>query len=354
MIYRSPIQDSGKSVRPLDRSTTCGPGPAGCAHAARADPDGGPVRRACCYTVDEGYLLPTLLSASQLRTSLPRACADVVVVCFGERSDVTASAEALCLRGEIRFVLVPKALLDGAPMICARFFLSAILDPHYRDVVYLDGDTQVAGSLEPLLAHGVAQGEILATPDPMAVMIDSPRGAWPARRAYFDRVGVPARRHGRYFNSGVLRFRRGDWDALSRDCLALCAASGDALAFRDQDALNIVVGDRHRPTSFRWNFPPFFLNFGAETAIAPRVYHFMSNPRPWEGAFPPWGRAWHDPYLAFLADNPALGRSLRRTGWLRAVRYAAQQRFKRTMEARQWGAPAVRARIAAMEAEAVI
>lgn len=308
----------------------------------------------CCYTVDEAYLLPTLLSASQLRRSLPRSAADVVVVCFGDPTDVTRAAAAFGAREGIRFLLVPTAVLDGAPMICARFHLCDLLEPHYRDVVYLDGDTQVAGSLEPLLAHAIAPGEILAAPDPMAVMIHSAEAPWPARRDYFERLGVPLHRHGAYFNSGVMRFRRDDWQELSRECLKLCAERGASFEFRDQDALNIVVGDRHRPLSFRWNFPPFFMNFGAEAAIAPRVYHFMSNPRPWHGAFAPWGRAWHEPYVAFLADNPALARSLKRIGPLHALKYAAQQRFKRHLEARQWGVPAVRQRIAAMEARAVV
>ena len=314
----------------------------------------GPVPRACCYTVDEGYLLPTLLSASQVRRTLPRAAADVVVVCFGPATELTAAAEALCSREGLRFLSVPKSILEGAPMLCARFFLPAVLEPHYRDIVYIDGDTQVAGSLEPLVAHPVAPGEILAAPDPMAVMIDSDKAPWPARRAYFDRLGVPARRRGRYFNSGVLRFHRNDWEAVGRDCLRLCAAEGDAFAFRDQDALNIVVGDHHRPISFRWNFPPFFMNFGGEAGIAPRIYHFMSNPRPWQGAFPPWGRAWHDPYVSFLAGNPAFARSMARLGRLRTAKYAAQQRYKRHVEARLWGTPAVQSRIAEMEAGAVV
>jgi len=308
----------------------------------------------CCYTVNEGYLLPTLLSASQLRRSLPRRAADVAVVCFGPATDVTAAGAEFCAQVEIRFILVPTAHLDGAPMICARFFLSAILEPRYRDIVYLDGDTQVSGSLEPLLVHAVEPGQVLAAPDPMAVMIDSPRAPWPARRAYFERLGMPTHRHGQYFNSGVLRFLRDDWEGLSHDCLKLCAARGSAFEFRDQDALNIVVGNHHRPISFRWNFPPFFMNFGADAAIAPRVYHFMSNPRPWQGAFPPWGRAWHEPYVAFLANNPVFAGSMQRVGRLHAVKYAAQQRFKRHMEARQWGVPAVRQRIADMEARAVV
>ncbi len=313
-----------------------------------------PERRACCYTVDEGYLLPTLLSASQLRRSLRQPGMDVVVICFGLPSDATAAAEAVCERYDIIFVLVPKAVLDGAPMICARFHLSAILAPQYRDIVYLDGDTQVAGSLEPLMAHDVSPGEILAAPDPMAVMIDSDRMPWPARRTYFDRLGVPAHRHTSYFNSGVMRFRRNDWEALSRDCLKLCAERGSAFEFRDQDALNIVVGDRHRPISFRWNFPPFFMNFGAEITIAPRIYHFMSNPRPWQGAFAPWGPTWHAPYVAFLAENPGLARSFPKIGRLRSLKFSAQQRYKRHVEARHWGIPAVRQRIADMEKAAVV
>lgn len=304
--------------------------------------------------VDEGYLLPTLLSASQLRRGTPRPAADIVVVCFGPATELTAAADAFCAREDIRFRLVPTALLDGAPMVCARFFLCGILEPHYQDIVYIDGDTQVSGSLEPLLAHVVGPGEVLAAPDPMAVMIDSEKAPWPARRAYFKSIGVPSRRLDRYFNAGVMRFRREDWADLSRECLKLCAERGSALTFRDQDALNMVVGDGHRPISFRWNFPPFFMNFGAEVAIAPRIYHFMSNPRPWHGAFAPWGQAWHDPYLAFAAENPTLATSMRRMGRLHVAKYTAQQRFKRHMEARQWGVPAVHRRIADMEARAVV
>ena len=308
----------------------------------------------CCYTVDEGYLLPTMLSALQLRHNLPRGTSDVLVVCFGAPTDLTASVESFLARANIRFVLVPKAVLDGAPMICARFFLSAILEPRYRDILYLDGDTQVVGSLEPLMAHVVSPGEILAAPDPMAVMIDSDAWPWPARRAYFARVGVPARRHRRYFNSGILRFRRSDWDALSRDCLKLCSERGRSLFFRDQDALNIAAGDHHRSISFKWNFPPFFMNFGGEALIGPRIYHFMSDPRPWHGAFAPWGPRWHEPYLTLLADHPGLATSLKRLGRLGAIRYVAQQRVKRHMEARRWGTAAVRQRIAEMEAEVVV
>lgn len=318
-----------------------------------ASPRRGPAR-ACCYTIDEGYLLPTLLSAFQLRRDLPAGIADVVILCFGAPSGATRAAADLCATEGVRFRLEPKAVLDGNPMICARFFLSRLLGGDYTDLLYIDGDTQVAGSLAPLLTHPLAEGRILAVPDPMAVMIASPDGPWPARRAYFRRIGIADRAQERYFNSGVMRFGLSDWDAVSRECLDLCRREGHGFAFRDQDALNLVVGDRGDLASFRWNFPPFFLNFGAERAIRPRLYHFMSNPRPWQGAFRPWGSAWHTPYAALAARHPDLAGTLRPLRAARYGRYVVQQRVKQFRESRIWGAPGVRARIDAMEARASI
>lgn len=308
----------------------------------------------CCYTIDEGYLLPTLLSASQLRRSLPVELADVLVVCFASETAATRAAAVFCAEAGIGFLAVPRQALDGHPMLCARFLLPRLLGPTYRDILYLDGDTQVAGSLAPLLAHPLGAGRVIAVPDPMTVMIESPRGPWPARRAYFSAIGIPDARHAAYFNSGVVRASRTDWEALGRECLDLCRRRGARFTFPDQDALNLVVGDRVALASFRWNFPPFFLNFGAEADIAPRLYHFMSNPRPWQGAFAPWGKAWHAPYGALAAAWPDLGGALRPLRRARFYKYAAQQRFKRYREARTWGTPAVKARIDASEARAVV
>lgn len=324
---------------------------------ARRDEDAALRRkpnRACCYTIDEGYLLPTLLSAFQLRRELPAGIADVVILCFGAPSGATRAAAELCAAEGVRFRLEPSAVLDGSPMICARFFLPRLLAGDYTDLLYIDGDTQIAGSLAPLLTHPLAAGRILAVPDPMAVMIASADGPWPARRAYFRGIGIADRAQERYFNSGVMRSGMSDWDAVSRECLDLCRREGDGFAFRDQDALNLVVGDRSELASFRWNFPPFFLNFGAERAIGPRLYHFMSNPRPWQGAFRPWGSDWHAPYGTLAARHPGLAGTMRPLRRARYCRYVVQQRVKQFRESRVWGAPGVRARIAAMEARASI
>lgn len=309
---------------------------------------------ACCYAVNEGYLFPTLLSASQLRRKTPSGVADVVVACFGPPTDVTRLSAEFCASENIRFILAPTAVLEGTSSAYARFFLGQILDPHYRQLVYLDGDTQITDSLEPLVSQAAGAGLLLATPDCMAVMIDSRQGPWPARRSHFESLGLPSDRHRDYFNSGVMRVARDDWDAISRECLKLYAARGPTFMFADQDALNIVVGEHSRPISFRWNFPSFFMNLDVQRSINPRIYHFMSNPRPWHGTFPPWTSAWHDPYVALMTSHPGLARSMQRMRPMRKLKYAVQQRVKRVMESREWGTPAVRQRIADMEARAVV
>ncbi|TXM78370.1 hypothetical protein FV218_02750, partial [Methylobacterium sp. WL69] len=310
--------------------------------------------RACCYTIDEGYLLPTLLSAFQLRRELSAGVADVVILCFGSASDATRAAAELCQTQGVAFRLVPRGVLEGNPMTCARFFLFELLNGEYQDILYVDGDTQVAGSLEPLLTYPLVDGRILAVPDPMAVMIASSEGVWPARRAYFRKIGISDSAQKRYFNAGVMRFHMSDWDAVSREGMDLYRREEASLIFRDQDALNLIVGDRCDLVSFRWNFPPFFLNFGAERSIGPRLYHFMSNPRPWQGAFLPWGSTWHTPYATLAASHPDLAGTLRPLRGARYGRYVVQQRLKRFQESRVWGRPEVRARIDAMEARAAV
>jgi lipopolysaccharide biosynthesis glycosyltransferase len=307
----------------------------------------------CCYAIDEAYLLPTLLSAAQLRRSLPRTLVDVVIACFGIRTPATDAAAAHCGAQGIGFQLVPQGELEGAPMMCARFLLPRLLDPIYQEIVYFDGDTQISGALETLVSFPLDRGKVLAASDPMALMIDSGQGVWPELRAYFRSIGLTGERLGGYFNSGVLKFRRSDWDAISRECVALCR-SGRAFRFPDQDALNLVVGQNRLPMSFRWNFPSFFMHFGIEAMVDPRVYHFMSRPRPWDGPFLPWGQRWHEPYLELAALLPQVSERNRPLRGFRYLKYAAQQRYKRIVEASSWGTAAMRTRISNVEAEAVV
>ena len=121
-------------------------------------------------------------------------------------------------------------------IIFGRFYLSRLLDPHYKAIVCIDGDTQVSGSLQPLVEADLEPNRFLAVCDPMSIMIDTQSRTWRERRDYFRRIGIGEPGLSRYCNSGVLRFNRSDWEAMSRAALLTSARHHHGLRFADQDA----------------------------------------------------------------------------------------------------------------------
>ena len=219
--------------------------------------------------------------------------------------------------------------------------------------MHVDGDTQIIASLDPVIDVPLRSGRILAAPDPMAVMIDAPGRAWTARRRYFDSIGIRGERPGRYVNSGVFRVKRSDLAAIGSECLRICMSQKSKLVFGEQDALNIAFNQDIDLISFKWNFPVFFLNFDYGP-IQPRIYHFMSNPRPWQGNFLPWGPAAHKAYAALVDDHPELGPLLQPLRRPAAARYWAQQLYKRMIEPLTWNTALAKARVNAFELQAAV
>ena len=105
------------------------------------------------------------------------------------------------------------------------------------------------------------------------------------------------------------------------------------------------------PLSLAWNFPIFLRNAGLDRAIAPAILHFMSRPKPWHGAFPPWSDTEVAPYRAVLARFPNLAPLLPALPPARRAKYAVQQRVKRVLEAASWGRGKLHAAVLAAEAE---
>jgi lipopolysaccharide biosynthesis glycosyltransferase len=311
-------------------------------------------KTACCYTINEQYLLPTLVSAQGLRANTVDSEVDVVIICFGRQTPAIDESIQYCKSVGIIFQLIPIARLDGLPLICARFFISSVLDNSYASIIYLDGDTQVVSSLSRLVNFSLKSGEVLAVLDPMAILIDRDTLAWRNRRSYFHSIGLPANRFNKYFNSGLMKFRQEDWVDISKECVALCKLKGDQFVYKDQDALNLVIGDNVRHISFKWNFPPFFLNFGIHHLVKPTVYHFMSNPRPWDGPFKPWGNEFYQPYVSMRRSLPKLALTISPLNGLTYLRYQAQQRFKMVFEKIFWGSPDVKERIRQIEEVAAV
>ncbi len=307
-----------------------------------------------CYTTDRNYMVPTLLSAIQARRNVAVEKTDVIILYRGMRDDSTDLFTDLCQRYGVLFQLVMPQEMDGLPVNFARHFLDRFLAPRYVDVIHADGDTQITGSLDPLFDVALPRGSVMAAPDPMAVMIHDRSPVWQARRSYFRSIGIPEARLDRYFNSGIFRLNRADLADVGRECVRLCDKHGSAFRFNEQDAFNLAFGEEARLMSFRWNFPIFFLNGGYEASIQPRLVHYMSNPRPWQGAFQPWGRSAHAVYGDLVARHPELASFVQPLRGFKAIKYNAQQHYKRLVERHAWTRPHVLARVARFEREAVV
>jgi len=306
-----------------------------------------------CYTTDDGYLLPTLISALQARDHV--GAKDGVVIChIGERGRKAEIVNEACRDAKVEFISVSAQTIGGRHVMFARMFLDLILPADYDSVLYVDGDTQVTGSLQPLLDAPLAAGELLAAPDPMVLMLDNRAPEWGRLRSYFSSIGLSQDRRDLYFNSGVLRFGRNDLGEIRSDCLKLLEIERPPLRFPDQDILNIACAERVRQMSFRWNFPIFFLNCGFRAAIEPKLFHFMSNPRPWHGPLRPWGEEFSAVYARLTAGRPEFAEMLPRLPRWKLAKYWMQQHVKAYVESATWNTPAMHEKLRALEARALV
>lgn len=306
----------------------------------RSNPD-------CCivFTTDHGYLFPTLVGAIQARRYSSADSADVLIFGFGVNSVASETVTEVCEAENITFLPVERGAIDDATPMMARLFLNRFVPESYNQYLYLDGDVQVCGSLDPLLNAHVRPGEFLAVNDPMTFLIKDYGGEDRKADDYISSLGLNQRQNSRYFNSGVLRINRSGWERIGKDAWDLVCKNAVGFRFADQDPLNIVAADCRTAISLKWNFPIFLRNAGVEAFIRPCVYHFMSSPKPWEGVFPPWNANFTKPYSDLLSTYKNLSQLQRKQSLLFGIRYFFQQRYKQMSEKLLWGHGSRQARI---------
>jgi lipopolysaccharide biosynthesis glycosyltransferase len=285
------------------------------------------VQKSCiCYVVDDNYLFPTLLSGSQAKSHLNRSDVDIVIICLSkgtERLDIARPvAEALGLK----IVHATPETIDNLHPMYGRLFIPKLLSGYER-IVYVDGDTQIADSLSPLVDVIIPTGKFLAVRDP-ASMFARLSDKWEQRvKADREAAGLDGP-YDDYLNTGVLVFNATDWKDLSRLTLDKIQERDDSFKFGDQDPMNLAIGDRCLYISNRWNFPGFLVGTEAEARVRPVIYHFMSNPRPWLHSGLPWGSKWSTPYAEFLQRFPELRPLAPTTTSIHKLRYHVQQAMK--------------------------
>jgi len=143
-----------------------------------------------------------------------------------------------------------------------------------------------------------------------------------------DGIGINSTRYRDYFNAGILRINRNGWGELCAAAWKFIQDNPGKCICYDQSALNAVSAGRRLPLSIRWNYPSYWDFYSIRPAINPRITHFMSRPKPWNGAFLPWGQAEHHIYIRFAEENPEVAYGLNRFETRERMRYHLQQRYK--------------------------
>jgi len=301
----------------------------------------------CCiaYTTDPAYLFPTLVSAAQARRHASVEKAEVVIFCFGLNRATELIFSKICKSEGVVLERVEPRILRGGTAMMSRLSLCEFVPAAYKQYLYLDGDVQIAGSLDPLLDAEVPPGRFMAANDPLTFQIHDRTALSRQLLSHLLDLGLTDTQARSYFNSGVLRINRVGWDEIGARAWESYSNKGGPAKFPDQDVLNLVGREQRIPMSLGWNFPIFFRNSRLGTDISPRILHFMSNPKPWQGNFPPWTQQACSPYLEMIRRYPVLASFNSTMPRYKRAYYHIQQRRKRVSELMMWGFTARRTRI---------
>jgi lipopolysaccharide biosynthesis glycosyltransferase len=286
----------------------------------------------------------------QARLHASRSKADVIIFCFDLDLETEKIFAPICAQENIGLISLNSDIIEGQSSMLARLFLNRFVPSQYKHYLYLDGDVHILNSLDPLITATVPEGRFLAANDPLTFLIADSGPQSRDLAQHLLSIGLTQEQSLQYFNSGVLRINRNGWDEIGLAAWKQFRESASSNRFPDQDALNIVGVNNRLPMSLTWNYPVFMRNSRVESSIRPRIKHFMSSPKPWNGAFPPWTYEDHVPYKRAILKHPDLAPFNIRMSTQRRLGYHLQQRGKKMMERVTWGLSQRRGRILRYEA----
>jgi lipopolysaccharide biosynthesis glycosyltransferase len=265
------------------------------------------------FVTDRGFLVPSLVAATQLMEFGQLNQADIVIYTIDLDDNVLSSLkkkyenkirfEALATRSFIPSETV-SFFANHVPIAAlARLALHDAIDKRYADVVYLDGDIQVVRPLTGLLNYSVPEGKILAG-----------RGsAWLDKYAtngkatpdgYLDSLGGVAPDD--YFNSGVLAFRRSTWEVEAPRALSFFMEHSGICVRHDQSALNAVFLGRVLHFAPAYNFHGAYSKLFLQNVYSPTLIHFTGSNKPWNSQALPWAGQFIGKYRNFMQMHPEL------------------------------------------------
>jgi lipopolysaccharide biosynthesis glycosyltransferase len=179
-----------------------------------------------------------------------------------------------------------------APAAMTRVFLDQILPPDIQRLLYLDADTLVLQSLDPLRSLDLGPN--------WAAAVDDFIMAFPAKLDA-QRRALGLRADSAYFNSGVILF---DWARPeTRQAVATARHNietrADQYHATDQDALNAALDGKWLRLDPKWNVQTGFL----PDIQRPAIVHFTGRRKPWRANASWVHRGYSDIYRSFLTGT---------------------------------------------------
>lgn len=300
--------------------------------------------RAVAYVTDRDFLVPTIVSAVQVRDQVvPEGLAEVLLFLVGLPDDEVDQVSRILARLGLRAGRIPDLTLPPdtkfrknhvTPASLARLCLPGILDSRFRHIVYLDGDTQIVGDIRPLVRHCVRPGYIAAAQNSGWMSFEREK-LFPA--SYLNGIGVRSLRS--YFNAGVLACTRETLDEMFPRALAFFLSHSEHCRYHDQSALNAVFADRQEVLSPAYNFHTEYTHFDLQDDARIAILHFTGAPKPWLYEAGPWGDRFLPGYRKLVQANPELLPYLPVPDSTRAATLAHQHRRKHLQYRRRLNRP---------------
>ena len=190
------------------------------------------------------------------------------------------------------------------PMTLGRLLLHNILPPQYHHILYLDGDTYIAGDVKKLFRLRVPEGKIAASLDSLFLHLDGTSNFSHKLRGYRRKHSAgPAEQ---YFNGGVLAASRSTWQKIGPQALKFYRDYAEDCIFHDQSALNIICENAVEWLSPAYNFSTDYRLMGFGLYVHPRILHFSGASKPWNSRLNPWPVGIYGAYKALIVEHPSL------------------------------------------------
>lgn len=263
------------------------------------------------FVTDGGFLVPSLVAASQLVNQRIHEIADITIYTVDVDADILSKLRAG--NPHIQFEDLPSHLFalpnhvtffeNHVPVTSlARLSLQEVMSPAYRNIVYVDGDVQIVGDVRALIRCIVPEGKIMAGRG--SAWLDDGKDENATPRGYLESLGDVSTAD--YFNAGILAFSAETWKDKAPRALNFFFENSAACIRHDQSALNAVFKGNvvHFPP--KYNFHSKYTELGVQRKYQPAIIHFTGPNKPWGRPALPWWGQFRKSYRDMIRQQPYL------------------------------------------------